>query len=337
MLKTADKSRVKVTISVALCTYNGAKYLPEQLESILSQSVPVDEMVVCDDGSQDETLAILEKLAETAPFPVRIYSNETNLGSTKNFEKCLSLCRGDLIFLCDQDDAWRGDKVEKQANYLREHPGIDAVFSNALVMDDDSRPTGSTIWQEVQFTAGQQRRWRAGKAHEILFGGFVVTGATLALRRSCLARLIPFPTHIPQLIHDAWMALALSLESKIDFIPETLVSYRMHSAQQVGFGGKAEPVLMKDRMNRDRAEKLAPIKKKADNAHEIYNYLRELPFVPREKLIKLFLRHKHFQRRASLPKNRLLRVSPVIKEAVAGRYLFSSKDWWLPALGDVLE
>lgn len=324
-------------ISVALCTYNGEKYLPEQLESIRQQSVPVDELVVCDDGSQDGTLDILHKLAGEVYFPVRIYKNETTLGSTKNFEKCLLLCRGDIIFCCDQDDAWRSDRVEKQTRYLRDHPDIDAVFSNALVMDDDSRPTGSTIWQEVQFTAGQQRRWQSGRAHEILYGGFVVTGATLALRRSCLERLLPFPTHIPRLIHDAWIALTLSLESKIDFIAEPLVSYRMHASQQVGFGGKTEPVRMKDRMSRDRTEKLAPIQEKADNAHEVYLHLREVSFVPREKLIKLFLRHRHFQRRATLPQNRLLRVIPVIKEVFADRYKFSSKDWWLPALGDILE
>lgn len=324
-------------ISIALCTYNGEKYLPEQLESIRRQSVPVDELVVCDDGSQDGTFDILHKLAEEVDFPVRIYKNETNLGSTKNFEKCLSLCRGDIIFCCDQDDAWRGDKVEKQVNYLHDHPDIDAVFSNALVMDDDSRPTGSTIWQEVQFTARQQRRWQSGKAHEILFSGFVVTGATLALRRSCLERLLPFPTHVPRLIHDAWIALALSLEAKIDFIAEPLVSYRMHVGQQVGFGSQMEAVSLKERLRRNRTEKLTPIQEKADNAHELYVLLRELPFVPREKLIKLFLRHKHFQRRATLPENRLQRVVPVFKEVLADRYAFSSKDWWLPALGDVLE
>ena len=324
-------------ISVALCTYNGEKYLPEQLESIRRQSVPVNEVVVCDDGSRDGTFDVLHKWASEVDFPVRVYKNDTNLGSTKNFEKCLSLCQGDTIFCCDQDDAWRSDRVEKQANYLRDHPGIDAVFSNALVMDDDSRPTGSTIWQEVQFTAGQRQRWQSGKAHEILFGGFVVTGATLALRRSCLERLSPFPTHVPQLIHDAWIALALSLESKIDFIAEPLISYRMHASQQVGFGPQMEAVSLKERLRRSRAEKLTPIQEKAENAHELYVLLRELPFVSREKLINLFLRHKHFQRRATLPQNRLQRVSPVLKEIFADRYKFSSNHWWLPALGDVLE
>ncbi len=324
-------------ISVALCTYNGEKYLPEQLESIVGQSVSVHELVVCDDGSSDTTLEILQQFSADSPFPVRIFQNTTNLGSTKNFEKCLSLCQGEVILLCDQDDRWRSDRVEKQVGYLRRHPDVDAVFCNAQIIDGSSQPTSSTIWQEVEFNESSQRRWIAGKAHEILFGGFVVTGATLALRRSSLERLMPFPVHIPKLIHDAWIALALSLEGKIHFIDEPLVFYRMHADQQVGFGSQMEPVRLKDRLSRDRAEKLAPIREKADNAHRIYLLLRELPYIPREKLVKLYLRHKHFERRATLPPNRFQRVIPVVKEAVSGRYRFSSKDWFLPALGDIFE
>lgn len=324
-------------ISVALCTYNGEKYLPEQLESISQQSMPVNELVVCDDGSSDDTLKILQEFAEKAPFSLRVFQNETNLGSTKNFEKCISLCQGEIILLCDQDDRWRSDRVEKQVGYLREHPEVDAVFCNARIMDDASQTAQSTIWQEVEFTESSQRRWKAGKAHEILFGGFVVTGATLALRRFSLERLVPFPVHIPRLIHDAWIALALSLEGKIQFIDEPLVFYRLHDGQQVGFGSPMEPVSFKDRLSRDRAEKLAPIREKADNAHSMYLLLRELPYIPREKLIKLYLRQKHFECRATLPSNHLQRIIPVLKEVVSGRYKFSSKDWWLPALGDIFE
>jgi glycosyltransferase involved in cell wall biosynthesis len=324
-------------ISVALCTYNGEKYLPEQLESIVGQSVSVHELVVCDDGSSDRTLEILQQFSADSSFPVRVFQNTTNLGSTKNFEKCLSLCQGDILFLCDQDDVWRVDKVEKQVGYLRENPGVDAVFSNAQVIDDYSQPTSSTIWQEVEFNESSQRRWQSGKAHEILFGGFVVTGATLAMRRSSLERLIPFPVHIPKLIHDAWIALALSLEGKIQFIAEPLVFYRMHASQQVGFGSRMEPVRLKDRISRNRDEKLTPLRQKAEDVLKIYVLLREKPYISREKLIKLYLRQKHFDRRATLPSNRIQRVVPVMKEVLAGRYQFSSKDWWLPALGDILE
>jgi hypothetical protein len=148
---------------------------------------------------------------------------------------------------------------------------------------------------------------------------------------------MPFPTHVEDLIHDAWMAVVLSLEDKIGFIAENLISYRRHESQQVGFGSKTEYVRMNDRFSRPREEKLVPIREKADKLHGMYLLLRELPFVPREKLIKLYLAQNHFYKRASLPENRLLRISPVFQHVVKGYYTFSSKDWWLPAVGDLLE
>lgn len=324
-------------ISVAMCTYNGAKFLPEQLKSIADQTVSVDELVVCDDRSKDDTIEIIKSFAATSKFPVRIYVNEENLGSTRNFEKCLSLCEGDILFLCDQDDRWREDKVQKQVAYLHAHPEIDAVFSDAEMINDDSEPTGRTIWQEIEFDAARQHIWQSGKPHEILFNGFVVTGATLAVRKSCLARLMPFPTHVQDLIHDAWIAVVLSLQNKIEFIPDTLISYRIHSSQQVGFGNKVEKVQLKDRFKRDRKLKLIPLEEKANKLHELYLLLRSLPFVPREKLIKLYLSQKHFYTRAGLPDDRLKRLSPVVSQLIRGYYKFSSKDWWLPAVGDLFE
>ncbi len=320
-----------------MCTYNGSRYLPEQLESITRQTLPVNELIVCDDGSRDDTIAIIRAFAEKAPFPIHIYQNEVNLGSTKNFEKCLLLCRGDILLLSDQDDVWREDRVKKQVEYLNAHPDKDAVFSDALMIDDNSKSLKCTLWQGVEFVEQQQQKWLQGKAHEILFNGPVVTGATLAIRRSCLNRLLPFPTHIPLLIHDGWIALVLSLQDRIGFINECLISYRMHSSQQVGLGGKLEPVRMLDRFKRDRELKLAPIRDKAEELEKIYLHLRDYPYIPREKLIKLFLRLRHYQRRANLPHSRVLRISPVLKDVVSGRYRFSSRHWWLPALGDLLE
>jgi glycosyltransferase involved in cell wall biosynthesis len=324
-------------VSVAMCTYNGAKYLPEQLESIANQTVSVDELVVCDDGSTDDTIEVIKSFAKKCSFPVTFHSNEVNLGSTKNFEKCLNLCKGDIIFLCDQDDKWREDKVEKQLAYLKANPNKDAVFSDAMMIDNDSRPVGKTIWEEIEFTPAMQKKWIEGKAHEILFNGFVVTGATLVVRKSCLARLMPFPTHVQDLIHDAWMAMVLSLEDKIGFIAENLISYRRHESQQVGFGSKIEYVGINERFKRPREEKLIPIKEKADKLHGMYLLLRELSFVPREKLIKLYLAQNHFYRRASLPENRYLRFYPIFQHVVKGYYIFSSRDWWLPAIGDLIE
>jgi glycosyltransferase involved in cell wall biosynthesis len=324
-------------ISVAMCTYNGAKFLPEQLKSIADQTVSVDELVVCDDRSKDDTIEIIKSFAATSKFPVRIHVNEQNLGSTRNFAKCLSLCEGDVIFLCDQDDRWRKDKVQKQLAFLNARPDLDAVFSDAEMINDDSEPTGRTIWEEIEFDKARQEIWESGRPHEILFNGFVVTGATLAIRKSCLQRLMPFPTHVQDLIHDAWIAMVLSLENKIDFIPEPLISYRIHSNQQVGFGNKVEKVQLAHRFKRDRKLKLVPLKEKADKLHELYLLLRALPFVPREKLIKLYLSQKHFYTRAALPESRVKRLTPVLSQLLRGYYRFSSKDWWLPAVGDLFE
>jgi glycosyltransferase involved in cell wall biosynthesis len=324
-------------ISVAMCTFNGSEFLPEQLQSIARQSQPVDELIVCDDGSTDTTISILQNFAQEVPFPIHIYQNQDNLGSTKNFEKCLTLCRGDLIFLCDQDDVWQPDRVKKQADYLASHPDKDAVFSDAVLVDDNTKPTGTTLWQEIEFLEAPQKKWQHGKAHEILFNGYVVTGATVALRRSCLQQLLPFPTHIPLLIHDGWIALVLSLKDRIGFINECLIFYRRHNSQQVGLGLKKDRVRLRDRFIRPREVKLAPLREKAEELQQIYLYLRNYPDTPQEKLVILNLRQRHFYRRATLPSNRLLRVAPVLRDVLLGNYQYSSKHWWLPALGDIFE
>src|SRR5215207_2518174 len=100
-----------VRISIALCTYNGEQYLQQQLDSFVAQSRPPDELVVCDDRSTDRTVPIVEDFAKRAPFRVELVINETNLGSTRNFEKAIGLCTGDIIFLADQDDVWLPEKL----------------------------------------------------------------------------------------------------------------------------------------------------------------------------------------------------------------------------------
>lgn len=324
-------------ISVALCTYNGSKYLNQQLRSIALQTRPVDEIVICDDGSTDNTLEIIEQYSKEVNYPVYIFQNSTNLGSTKNFERCLTLCNGDIIFLSDQDDAWYPDKVEKMMEVFEKQPKIDAVFSNAMVMNGNSNPIGRTIWDEIEFIPTLQSKWKEGKAYEILYNNFVVTGATMAVRKSALNAAMPFPLHIKDFIHDAWMAMWYSLDNAIAFIEEPLMYYRIHESQQVGFGGKEEYVTLKDRFSRDRALKLAPLREKADTMRNLYEELKLRRGQSDNKLVVLKNRMQHFQMRSTLPDNKLLRLYPVIKDLIRGRYRFSSKDWWLPVLGDIIE
>jgi glycosyltransferase involved in cell wall biosynthesis len=324
-------------ISVALCIYNGARFLPEQLDSIAAQTRPVDELVVCDDGSTDNSLEIIRQFSETVPFPVHIYQNDRQLGSTKNFEKCLQLCRGDIIFLSDQDDWWYPEKVAILTRYFAENETMEAVFSDGDLIDGDSQPLESRIWDAIQFDAVARQQWAIGEGYQILFRGYVVTGATLAIRARALPRLLPFPDGHKTMIHDGWIALLLALTNQIGFVNEPLIRYRQHADQQVGFGGSAQPVTMSDRLNRPRTDKLALIGEEGQRLAIMHRLLQERSGLPADKLDELARRMRHFEIRQRLPDNRLLRLWPVLAELAAGHYYDRQRHWWKTVLGDLLE
>lgn len=148
-------------ISVALCTYNGERFLRQQLASMADQDRPPDEVVVCDDGSTDETVSILEDFAANGHFPVRIHRNAQNLGSTKNFERAIGLCEGDVIATADQDDRWLPRKLAAIAEIFEKSPDVGLVFSNAELIDEDDRPIVGSLWESVRFGPGRERRMRA--------------------------------------------------------------------------------------------------------------------------------------------------------------------------------
>src|SRR5437879_6214343 len=123
-------------LSIAMCTYNGARFLKEQLDSIASQTCSPDEVIVCDDHSSDGTVQVIERFASGAPFPVKLQVNETNLGSTKNFEKAIGLCQGEVIALADQDDVWSSIKLERLIAAFESDPNLGLVFSDAQLVDE---------------------------------------------------------------------------------------------------------------------------------------------------------------------------------------------------------
>ncbi len=219
-------------LSVAMCTYNGAQYLQEQLDSIAAQSRLPNELVVCDDGSTDATLQVLERFQEKAPFSVKVYRNETNLGPTKNFEKAIGLCSGDIIALSDQDDVWMPRKLERLERALEDHPDAGYVFSDALVVDEGLRPLGYTMWNRVSFTTRRRRRFEQGYQLEVLLKHNVVTGATMAFRAELRDWILQIPN---QWVHDAWIALLASTSgARGIFIEEPLIKYRQHTNQVIG-------------------------------------------------------------------------------------------------------
>ena len=167
-----------MNISVAMCTYNGSRFLAEQLESIGRQTKPPFELIICDDGSTDSTPEIVRNFADGAPFPVRFIRNEVKLGSTRNFEQAIRRCSGDAIALCDQDDVWQKDKLEWAARVLESDPEVGGVFSDALLIDEDSRPMPGTLWQRLQVTPRVRADLNSKSGALLLLERSAVTGAT---------------------------------------------------------------------------------------------------------------------------------------------------------------
>jgi glycosyltransferase involved in cell wall biosynthesis len=219
-------------LSVAMATYNGAAYVEAQLDSLAAQTCRPDELVVCDDGSTDATVALLGAFARRAPFPVRIHLNATRLGPTANFEQAIRQCRGDVIALCDQDDIWHPDKLSRLAAPFA-IPRIGAVFSDAELIDAAGALAGRRLWAAVGFTPTKQRRAEHGRVFDVLLAHNVVTGATMAFRAAYRQQVLPIP---PIWVHDAWIALVVAALADLSLIAEPLMRYRVHVHQAVGVG-----------------------------------------------------------------------------------------------------
>ena len=214
-----------------MCTYNGEKYLQEQLDSIANQSRLPDELIVCDDNSSDQSLSIVERFSESVFFPVRIFINQSNMGSTKNFEKAITLCKGDIIALSDQDDVWHNDKLKFIEEVFNTSTQVGAVFSNGNIVNENLSSLGYTLWDKFGFGKNLRIKFLNGKAFQVLLNHNVVTGATMAFRSSFRNKILPIS---PLWVHDCWIALLFSIISDIKFIDKELIDYRQHKDQQLG-------------------------------------------------------------------------------------------------------
>lgn len=221
-------------ISVAMCTHNASRFLREQLDSIACQTRPLEELVICDDGSQDNTAEIVKNFSLNSPFPVRFIQNGENLGTARNFEKSISMCKGELIALCDQDDVWFPEKLEKLAAILERDHTLGGAFSDAELIDEQSQPLGRRLWAGVHYAGLNSAHCHVeGPLARTLLKYEVVTGATLMIRAVFREKVLPIP--LPW-IHDGWIAWMLVLHSGIAATPDPLVKYRIHRDQQIGIG-----------------------------------------------------------------------------------------------------
>lgn len=208
-------------ISVAMCTYNGEEYLSEQLNSILTQTVLPDEIMVCDDGSTDHTIEIINKLNNPI---IKLQQNPVNLGITKNFEQAIKMCSGDVIFLSDQDDVWVKNKIETIIETFTLNPDAYMIFTDGYLTDKNLELySGRSMWESSGFDCQKTDL-------DILFFRTIVAGSTMAIRKEALELIMPFSTKVT---HDDWIALILTYFNRTSFINKKLIYYRMHKNQQI--------------------------------------------------------------------------------------------------------
>lgn len=260
------------TVAVVLCTYNGARYLPPQLDSLLAQQRLPQRIVIADDASSDATWPLLEAFAGRARargIAVDLQRNPRNLGYLRNFESALRRADEDVVFLCDQDDVWYPHKI---ADYLREfetRPRLSLLHSDSRLIDGDGRELGQGMFQTLEVGAGELAAIHAGRAFEVLVRRNIVTGATAALRRELLARALPIPDvaagrpragaeaagsgHTGAVdggsgehpheaaagrpvawIHDEWLALIAAATGELDCLEAPSIGYRQHGGNQIG-------------------------------------------------------------------------------------------------------
>lgn len=311
------------SISVAMCTYNGSKYLNQQLESISSQSLLPNELIVCDDNSTDNTIEIVKNFSKKAPFKVSLYQNSLNLGSTKNFEKAIGLCDSEIIVLSDQDDIWEKNKLQRITEEFSKSSTIGGVFSNASLIDENGNLLKGDLWSSVRFKKKEQRKAMKGEIFKTLLKHNVVTGATMAFRSEYKNILLPIPKNF---IHDEWIALLLGVFSKIVPISDKLIRYRIHPNQQIGVSQLSLEEELRKTKGIDSEEYLKAKKNYQEAKKIIINYSI---IANKDKLIIKYLDNKinFMEYRAKIHKtnNKLKRVPLVLKNVVNAHYfLYSS-------------
>ena len=301
-------------LSVALCTFNGSRYLQPQLLSIAGQSRLPDELVICDDCSTDRTVEIVREFAASAPFPVRLHVNEQNLGSTRNFEKAIALCDGDLISLSDQDDVWLPEKLRRSERALLADPGAGVAFSDAVVVNHRLEAVGYSLWTAAGFTRRQRDAFRGGDAMPLLLRKQVVTGAAMVFRAELRELVLPIPETV---VHDGWIALLAAATSGLAPVDEPLLLYRQHEANQIGVRREG----WVRRARRDRASGPPRYLTMARDRYALaLERLRERgtrnPFAERA----LEAGARHLEARSALSGSLPRRAPAVLRELASGRY-----------------
>jgi glycosyltransferase involved in cell wall biosynthesis len=307
-------------ISVALCTFNGQRYLARQLRSLADQIRPPDELIICDDGSTDQTCQIIRRFAETAPFDVRLEIQPVRLGVAANFSSAIAASDGNLIACCDQDDVWYPEKLSAMQMAF-EKSSLDLIFHDGDVVDDQLRPLGHTLWQSCGFTPRVRHDAHRRGLLSVLTRFNVVTGTTMMFAARFREVILPIPNGW---IHDGWIALMLAACGRCDWIDVPLMAYRQHDRQQIG----ASRNTLQRQINTARAMDAAYFARQAENYQQALDRLLTCGKPVSERILNQ-LRRKiaHCHARVRMRTSRPAKPALIARELITGRYRSAAMGW----------
>jgi glycosyltransferase involved in cell wall biosynthesis len=305
-------------LSIVMCTYNGAAYLQPQLESLLEQTRRPDEIVFGDDGSTDATVSLLQAFALRArecDINVRFAPARENRGAAANFSATLQLASGDVLFLCDQDDVWRRDKLELMSARFAQDPQLLLLHSDARLVDSGGDSLGCSLFDVLRLTRHERQAIHEGRAFEVALRRSFVTGATAALRRQLTGLALPVGH---DWMHDEWLAAVAAAIGRVDFISAPLVDYRQHENNQIGARRRTLAMKWQD-LCRPRGHLL---RVEAQRLQCLECFLNRMEFeTGLQRAEQVGHKRAHFERRAAigmLPRWR--RLKPIAREAELGCY-----------------
>ncbi|MDJ0377174.1 glycosyltransferase family 2 protein [Cryobacterium sp. PH31-L1] len=310
-----------MSVSVALCTYDGAAYLAEQLGSILNQSVLPGQIVVSDDGSTDASLAIARRVVSdwlsenpSSALELIVLENPSALGVTANFEQALTVCTGDLIALCDQDDIWLPQRLERMTAEFARRPSLLLLHGEARLVDAVGTPLGLTLLQTLGVSEADRAAVHEGRALDALLRRNIVTGATMMMRRELVAAATPFPA---AWVHDEWLAMVAAATGLVDLIDESLTDYRQHGSNQIG----VTTLDASGKLGRLRAPRTARNARLLSRAEALQQRASGFEPAASAAVVALFdAKLAHERRRSALSPHRMLRVAPIVGAWRRGDY-----------------
>ena len=300
-------------LSVALGTHNGSRYIGEQVDSILTQTLVPNEIVLSDDASGDDTVAVVRRLLRDRPeVTLTIIENRPALGVVKNFEQAALAASGDLIALCDQDDSWHPTKLERIARVFEDRPDVALVHTDARLVDGDGVPLGTSLLQSLEVRGSELREIHDGQGFETLLRRNLVTGATTVVRAELVRAAAPFPS---EWVHDEWLAIIAGAMGATEVLEDELIDYRQHGANQIG----ARKLTLSEKFAKfrePRADRNARILRRVTVLNERLDTLDIRPERVEKARAKLDFEHY----RSSLPAAHARRALPIARRAFAGDY-----------------